>query len=169
MIVELAFTVRGIDGRDHAVASEAFGDEGFLHQGMDHRCRIGQAGGLDQYPRNRRDLPPRRTLEQSLERPHQIALDAAADASRVEHHQSLVDLLHQMVIDPDFAELVDQNGRSGHIGLTDDVIEQRRLAGPEEARKEDYRDTPVSVLGCMLSLTGLIVALDGAHRASSVG
>ena len=56
VFVELFEGVGGGDRRDDAVALVAGRDEPFLGQGGDHRNRIGQAGGFDHHPGDRRDL-----------------------------------------------------------------------------------------------------------------
>ena len=144
---ELIERMGDIDRRHHAVEPVALGQEGLGHQGVDHRRRVGQAGGLDQHPAQALELAPQRAHEEPLERSHEVSLHAAADAAGIEHDQTLVDLFHQMVVDADRAELVDQHRAAVHLRLAQQVVEQGGLAGTEEAGEQGHRDATVGIGG----------------------
>ena len=147
VIGELVERMGDVDRGHHAIEPVAFGQEGLGHQRMDDRRGIGQAGGLDQHPAQALELAPQRAHEEPLQRPHQVALHAAANAAGVEHDQALVDLLHQVVVDADRTELVDQHRAAVHLRLAQQVVEQRGLAGAEEAGEERHRDAAVGFGG----------------------
>ena len=145
MFFELAGGVGHVDGSDHAVATIAVGNEGLFHQGMNHRCRVGQAGSFEQHPIDGRNLLAEGLHEQPLERRHQIALHAAAHATAIEHDQGFIDLLDQMVVDADVAQLVDQHRHPLGAGVAQQVVEHSRFAGAEKAGQHGHRNAPVSV------------------------
>ena len=56
------------------------------------------------------------------------------DAERQQHHR-VVDALQQMMVEPDFAELVDQHGGVAEVGNGQHARQQGRLAAAQEARQ----------------------------------
>ena len=81
--------------------------------------------------------------KQPLQRLHQRALHRAADAAGVEQHHLLIHLLHQMVIQPHRAELVDQHGALAKLRLLDPVVEQGGLAAAEKTGQQGHGDAGV--------------------------
>ena len=71
---------------------------------------------------------------------HQLALHGAADAAGLEQNDIVVQLLHHEVIEPDLAELVDQDRGLLHPGMGEQVVEQRRLATAQETGDQGHRD-----------------------------
>src|SRR5262249_25512188 len=53
---------------------------------------------------------------------------------------ALFGVLDQKMIDPDLAELVDDDCRSGQRGLADEAVEERGLSGAEEPGEEGERN-----------------------------
>ena len=89
---------------------------------------------------------------QTTERIDEIAADGAAEAAIVEFDElSLFVVDHQLAIDTDLAELVDDNGQFPAMLLTQDTIDKRRLARP--------RKPVTTVAGIRLSMGPLIVRL----------
>ena len=68
---------------------------------------------------------------QILDCSRKLAADRAADAARLQHHHSLVDALEEMMVEPDFAELVDQYRGVGQRRVAQQPLQQRRLARAE--------------------------------------
>ena len=136
---ELSIGVRHVDRGDDTIAAIALGDEEILHQRVDHRCRIGKPGSLDQHTREGRNLPPQPLHEQVAQAAREVATDTAAEAARIEQDDVVVDLVDQVVVDADLAEFIDQHGSIRHRRLLQQVIEQRRLAGTEEAGEDGDR------------------------------
>jgi hypothetical protein len=52
-----------------------------------------------------------------LDRGGEFAADGAAEAARLQHHHRLVDPLEQVMVEADFAELVDQHRRVRERGF----------------------------------------------------
>ena len=121
-----------IDHRQGAVKTVTLGDEVILTQRKQYGGWIGQPCGFNQQPMKRLDLTAQRLHEQLLQGAGQRALHRTADATGIEHHHLLVDLLYQLVIKPDATELVDQHSTVGQLRLLHPVVEQCGLAATEE-------------------------------------
>src|SRR5262249_40608797 len=64
---------------------------------------------------------------------HEIPAYGAADAAVVHLEDFLVGAHHEVVVDADLAELVDDHGELLPVRLGEDAVEQRGLAGAEIA------------------------------------
>ena len=156
MRTDLLETMRGRHGRNHAIAPESLGNKRFLVDAHDDRCRIGETGGLDDHARDWRNFMLQAAHEQIFECPQQIATHGTADATRIEHHEGVIDFLDQQVIDTHFAELVDQHGSPLHLGLLQQMIKQRCLSGAKKAGQYGYRNAAVFVHGSSIRRKGEI-------------
>jgi hypothetical protein len=74
--------------------------------------------------------------QQVVDRIDQIAPDRAAQAARRHLDDVLVRALDQQVIDPDIAELVDDDGGVGEKRILQQEIQQRSFAGAKEAGED---------------------------------
>src|SRR5262245_7421780 len=120
-----------------------------------HRRRIGEPGGLDD-DGVELTLPPHQPVDDA----HEVATHGAADAAVVHLEHLLVGAHHEVVVDSDLPELVDDHGVLLAVLLGQDAVEQRRLAGAEIAGQHGdgdlvgHRSTPfehriyASVVGC---------------------
>src|SRR5262245_11827098 len=120
-----------------------------------HRRGIGEPGGLDD---DGVELAP--PPHQPVDDAHQVATHGAADAAVVHLEHLLVGAHHEVVVDADLSELVDDHGVLSAVLLGQDAVEQRRLAGAEIAGQHGdgnlvgHRSTPfahridASSLGC---------------------
>jgi hypothetical protein len=140
VVIDLRQPVRRIDHGEHAVAHETRRHEAFFHQRVDDRHRIGQAGCFDHHPGDRRNLALRTSEVKLLQCRDQVALHAAAETAGIEQDHGVVELLDQMMVDADFAELVDQQRGAGHRRVFHQLVQQRRLAGTEEAGQQTHRN-----------------------------
>ena len=61
------------------------------------------------------------------------------EATRVEQHGVVVERLDQQVVEPDLAELVDQHGGARQGRVAEQVVQQRGLAGTQEAGEDGDR------------------------------
>ena len=135
-IVEVALDVHRVDQGDDAVeldlARDLVVDE---ERGRDRR-RVGQAAGLDQ------DVVELvAALEQLLQDADEIGAHVgdAADAA-VRHLEDLfVGRQHEVRVDVDLAELVLDHRDAVAVALGQDVVQQGRLAGAEEAGEDRHR------------------------------
>src|SRR5204862_27063 len=64
----------------------------------------------------------------------------AAHAPAGQDDRALVDPAHEVVVDRDLAELVDEHRGLPHVRVREQRRDQRRLAAPEEAGDEDDRE-----------------------------
>ena len=71
--------------------------------------------------------------QQAFERDDQIAAQRAAQAAALQQHHVVVDGLDQQMVEADLAELVDDDGGVGERRILQQAVEQRGLAGAEEA------------------------------------
>src|SRR5262249_23740833 len=78
--------------------------------------------------------------QQPLQRLDQLTANSAADAAGGELDDALFGVLDQKMIDPDLAELVDDDRRSGQSGLAHEAVEECGLAGSEEPGDESKRN-----------------------------
>jgi hypothetical protein len=97
-------------------------------KGLRDRRRIGKTGGLDD-DGIEFALPPHQIIEDA----HKIAANRAADAAIVHLEHFLVGADHEVVVDADFAEFIDDHGVFLAVRLGEDAIEQGGLAGAQIA------------------------------------
>ena len=102
------------------------------HGGVQHRRRIGEAGGFQQHAAEAA-APVVEIAQQRLQRVDQIAAHGAAQAARLQQHHVVADIFHQQVVEADLAEFVDDDGGVGERRLFEQAVEQRGLAGAEKA------------------------------------
>src|SRR5262249_13565690 len=75
-----------------------------------------------------------------FQRAHQVAAQRAAQATALEQHHVVVDGLHQQMVEADLAELIDDDGGVGKRGVGQQAIEERCLAGAQEAGQHGQRN-----------------------------
>ena len=134
--------------RDDAVEAEGRLDVIIDEKGLGHRRRVGHASGLDHNPvqLERTGLDP---LREIVEDHDEVLADGAADAP-VHHLDDLLIGLHlsvlgeKCVIDAHLTKLVLDDGELLSVRLSEDVVEERRLAGTEEAR--EHRDRALQIV-----------------------
>src|SRR5712691_52045 len=97
-------------------------------EGLGDRGRIGEPGGLHDD-----GVEPALAPHQAVDDAHEVAAHGAADAAVVHLEHFLVGADHQLVVDADLAELVDDDGELLPVRLGQDAVEQRGLAGAEIA------------------------------------
>ena len=91
-----------------------------------------------------------------VQRGDEIAEHGAAKAAVFQHHDGVVALRGERVIEPDLAELVDHHGGVGHRRIAQRAIEQRRLAAAEKAGEDgDGRVRQDPSVPEVLSLTNI--------------
>ena len=132
MRVERRLAVDAIDHRHHAVEPVALHQIRMRHGGVQHRRRIGEAGGFQQHAAEGA-APIVEIAQQRLQRVDQIAAHGAAQAARLQQHHVVADIFHQQVIERDVAEFVDDDGGLAQRLVLEQAVEQRGLAGAEKA------------------------------------
>jgi hypothetical protein len=99
------------------------------------RRRIGEPRGLNNNPVELAFLP-----HQAIENANEIAAHSAANTAIVHFENFLVGPDHEIVIDADFAEFIDDHRIFLAMRLRQNPVEQGRLAGAEIAGQHRHRD-----------------------------
>ena len=120
----------GIDQHHHGVDLDA-GCQACTPRDRPRQCH---ATGFDQHQVGRRDA-----LRQGHQGRHQIAADAAADASTRQAHHFAIGRFDQIGIDADGAEVIDHDRDAPTLRMAQQMIEQGGLAGAEIAAEHDGR------------------------------
>lgn len=81
-------------------------------EGLNDRCRVGEAGGFDHQPREG-DLASGAACEQVRDGAGEVAAHGAAEAAGGERNQVFLRAFQQLMVEADSAELVDDHRRSG--------------------------------------------------------
>ena len=140
MIVERRVAVDRVDQRDHAVEPEGLHESRMAHDRLQHGRRVCKPGRLDDDAPQGRDAPGLHAVDQIGQRIDEVAADRAAQASVRELDDAVGRLLDEQVVDGDVAELVDDDGGVGEGRVLQQAVEQRRLAGAEEAGQDRNGD-----------------------------
>ena len=140
MGVERGRAIDRIDDGDDAIEPEGMHKCGMPHDRLQHRHRVGKAGGLDDDPRQALNAAGLQPVDQVGQRIHQFATHGAAQAAVGEFDDPVRRLFDQEVIDGDIAELVDDDRRVGKCWILEQAVEQRRLASAKEASQHRHRD-----------------------------
>jgi hypothetical protein len=97
------------------------------HRGQD-RHWIRKTCRLDHQPAKWPNLASLTSRVKVAHRPAQIAPDGATKATALQQHDLVVEPTQQVVIETDFAELVDKDRRIPKSGRSKQPLQQRRLA-----------------------------------------
>ncbi len=128
--------MRGINQRDDRVELEVLLQLLVDEEGLRDWTRIGQSRGFDQHI-----VEAVTALAQLPEHADQIAAHRAADAAVGGFEQFLLRANHQFVIDPHFAEFIFDDRDALAVILGQYAVQQRGLAGTQEAGQHRDRDT----------------------------
>ena len=108
-------------------------DQRFLHQRVDDRRRIGEPGGFQHDALEAPDFAGFAARVQVDQGRHQVAADGAADAAAGQVDDAFVGGFDQQVVEPDLAELVDDDGGILERRIAQDFRQDRGLAAAEKA------------------------------------
>ena len=114
-------------------------NDGLCHHRGQYRHRVGEARCLDYQPAER-DLAALATLVEVAYRHAQVAPDGATNAAALQKDDLPIEPLKQMMIEPDFAELVDKDCSIGEPRRAQQLPQQRCLAAPQKAGDHVDRD-----------------------------
>src|ERR1700722_7659432 len=78
--------------------------------------------------------------QELAERRNEIATNLAADATVIDFDHGLCGRQRELAVDAGLAELVDDHRDAAGAGRSKDVVEQRRLPGPEKSREDRGRN-----------------------------
>ena len=124
----------GVDDSDDGVQSR-FRLHALVHEErLGDRGGIGEAGGLDD---DAVELVA--ALHQAADDADQIAAHGATDAAVVHLEHFLVGVHDQVVVHPEFAELVNHDSVFLAVVLSQDAVQQRGFAGTEVAGQHRHR------------------------------
>ena len=132
MGVERRIAVDRVDQRDDAVEPEGLDQRRMRHDRLQHRRRIGEAGGLDDDAGKPGDAAGLQPVDQIGQRVDQFAAHRAAEAAVGKLDDAVGGLLDQQMVDRHLAELVDDDRGVDERRILQQPVEQRRLAGAEE-------------------------------------
>ena len=124
------------DAAKTATSAQAHRFRKIAHDG----AGVGQPRGLDQDAGECGNLAGRLLREQVADGVDQIAADRTAHAAIVEHQDIVERRLDQQMIEPDFAEFIDDQRAVRHPRLADEAAQQRRLSAPEKSGDKENRN-----------------------------
>ena len=128
LAVELIEAVHGIHCGDDRAEPVVVAQRDVVHQSREDRRRVGKPGGLDDHAAIGRHDATRALVVDLHDRLLEVVPDGAAEAAAREQDRALVHGLHQLVVDADFAELVNEHRRIAKRGVLQEAVEQGRLA-----------------------------------------
>nr|BFE98124.1 hypothetical protein GCM10020185_86600 [Pseudomonas brassicacearum subsp. brassicacearum] len=102
-----------------------------VQRGEDWR-RVGQAGGLQDHPFERRDFATLTALQQAEQGVFEFATNRATDAATGQQHSIRGDFFHQQMVDADVTEFIDQQSGIAEALALQQALEQGGLAAAEE-------------------------------------
>src|SRR5262249_57066320 len=102
--------------------------------------RVGRPARFDHDASDRRALARIPPLQHVLQGLRQVGADFAAQAAGLEFNEAVLARFHELVVEADLAELVDNDGRARKSGLAQPMAEDRRLAAAEENREKRHWD-----------------------------
>ena len=141
MSVEGAVAVDRVDHGDDALERIAHRQVGMIEHRVQDRRRIGKAGRLDDDPAKRRDAPVVAPAQQILEGGDEIAAHGAAKTTGREQDHVVVDSLDEQMIEPDLAELVDDDDAyPAGPGPERRRFSESGFSGAEKARQDRQRN-----------------------------
>ena len=127
-VLETILEPLGVGDGDHRIELGLAADVLVDEEGLRHRRRIGEARGLDDD-----GVELALAAHQAFDDANEVAAHGAADAAVVHLEDFFVGADHQLVVDADLAEFIDDHGVFLAVRLGQNAVEQRGLAGAEIA------------------------------------
>ena len=162
--VECFHAIERIDGRYHARQAQRGGEGRMAEDGLQHRHRIGQAGGLDHDALERGNLPRLHAVDQVGQRVDQFAAHRAAQAAIGKLDQPVHRLLDKQMVDADLAEFVDDDRGALHAWRLQEPVEERRLARAEKSGQDCDRDRLEGMQASASDRAGFRTAIGARER-----
>ena len=137
--LQRCLAVHHIDDGDDTVDRVKLGKVTVGHQRVQDGCGIGEAGSFNQHPviGDLTRCAPTLQVEQGG---NKVASYGAAQAAGGQREQCLVAAGDQLVIQTDFAEFIDDDGRAGEGRVAQNAGDQRGLATAEKAGDDGDRN-----------------------------
>ncbi len=130
---------RSVDDRDDSGQMQGMVERRVGAQRVKDRRRIGEAGGFDDQPAERADLPRSAPVEQAAQGTRQILAHGAAQAAARQFDNAAFDEIDQVMVDRDLADLVDDDGGVGERRRRQRAAQQGGLAAAEKTGQHRYR------------------------------
>ncbi len=137
---ERADAGHGIHRRHHAAERQAARQIPVRHQRLQDRGRIGQSTGLDDDAVERRARALVAPPQEVIKGLRQVGADLAAEAAGRQLDDAVFARFDELMVEPDLAELIDDDGGAREFRLAQQAAEQGRLAAAEEAGEHRNRD-----------------------------
>ena len=125
-----------VDHRRHAGEREALAKGRVAEQRVQDRRRLGDAGGFENDPVERRKRARFAPRQNVAERVDQVAAQGATDAAAADQDRVAAEPLIQKMIEADLADLVDDDERIGKFARSQQAIDERGFACAEKARDD---------------------------------
>ncbi len=106
---------------------------------MKNQRGIGKAGGLDNHTVKWCDFTALSSIQQTMQTVHQVAAYGATQATGLQQHHVFNGRFHQFMIQPDFAELIDDNRSITKLRLLEEMVEDRRFTTSQKTGQKGYR------------------------------
>jgi hypothetical protein len=132
--------VHGVDDGDDAFEGVPQREIGVVEHGVQDGRRVGKPRGLDDHAPERGDAAVVAPAQEVLEGRDEVAAHGAAQAPGGQKNHAVLDGLDKEVVEADLAELVDDHDRVGERRVTQESVQERRLAGAQKARQHRERD-----------------------------
>jgi hypothetical protein len=100
-----------------------------------HWGRLGEACRFDQDR-----IEPAFALHQAFNDADEVAAHSAANAAIIHFEDFFIGVDNQVIVDADFAELVDYDGEFLAMLIGQDAVQEGGFASAEEAGQHGYRD-----------------------------
>ena len=110
------------------------------HQRLQDRRRIGQSTGLDDDAIERGAAALVAPPQQVMQGLRQVGADLAAEAAGRQFDEAVFARFDELMVEPDLAKLIDDDGGAREFRLAQQVAEHGRLAAAEEAGEDRNRD-----------------------------
>ena len=128
-----------VDQRHHPAEPQPLIEHRIGAEGEQYRGGIGETAGFDDDPAKPADLAAVAPLDQAAQGLRQILAHRAAQAAARQFEDAAFDKIDKVVVDRDFADLVDDDRGIGKGRRGQGAAQQRRLAAAEKAGQHRHR------------------------------
>jgi hypothetical protein len=137
--VEGRETGNRIDQGHHPAEPQAVVEHRVGAEREEYGSRVGEPAGFDDDPAEPSDLARVTPLDEAAQGLRQILAHRAAQAPARQLQHAAFDKIHQIVVDRDFADLVNDDGGVGEFRRGQGPAQQRRFAAAEKAGQHRHR------------------------------
>ena len=143
LAIERIAAIDCIDRSDDSVQAIAPRDDWVGHQRVEDRGRIREPGGLDHHPVEPWLASARKTSGDLAQGLGKVAPDGAAEAAtRHLNDDVILAVRHEIMVEANLPELVDEHQCPAQRGLLDQIVEDSRLAAAKKPGQHRDRQWP---------------------------